>query len=80
MSSSYIYVYDHGHRPRMNGQEYNALLDGGEVVAALILATPGFAWVLWSQLKAWHKEHEKIQALQPLGTNDNTIWPPPPTE
>ncbi len=80
MSSSYIYVYDHGHRPRMNGQEYNALLDGGEVVAALMLATPGFIRGGWSQRRDRQKEREKLQAGQRANVQDDTVWPPKPLE
>ena len=77
MASSYIYVYDHYHRPRMSDQAYMTLLHGGELAAALIFATPGFAWVGWSQLKDQRKEREKLQARQ---QQDDTVWPPPPLE
>jgi hypothetical protein len=80
MASSYIYVYDHAHRPRMSNQAYMTLLHGGELVAALLSATPGFILVGWSQLKDRLKEREKLQARQLASSQDNTIWPPPPLE
>ena len=80
MASSFIYNYDHWHRPRWNQQEYADTLSYGELAAAVICAVPGLAWVLWSQLKDWRKEREKAQTLQAASMSDTTVWPPPPAE
>jgi hypothetical protein len=80
MASSYIYVSNHAHRPRLNEQAYMTVLNGEEIGAAFVCAAPGFVWVGWSQLKERRKEWKKLQKQQPSGIEDNAVWPPSPRE
>ncbi len=51
MASSFVYNYDHWHRPRLSDQAYTSLLNGSEALTALACGMPGLLLVGWSQIK-----------------------------
>ncbi len=79
MASSFVYEYDHGHRPRLSDQEYKALKDVWDVVGAPVGGTPGLLLVGRSQFKRRQEdEREAASAQRAAGDEDAMVWPPPP--
>ena len=81
MASSFVYNYDHWHRPRLSDQSYFALKGEWDVVGALAGGMPGLLLVGWSQIKSRREdEQERATMRRTTGNEDGTVWPPPPHE
>lgn len=79
MASSFVYNYDHWHRPRLSDQSYEALKDEWDIVGALIGGMPGLLLVGCSQLKSRREDEQERAAMRrATGDEDETLWPPPP--